>query len=203
MLWFGIIGFASFFSDAVQVAGNRCHGNVNYLISGQVLSIAVCCFEFSATILTAVRCFKLLQEVKGALEWRKTLAYFLLEQGILYTVTVSGFLIAATVLNFLYSEGVLRRLLSPLSLPISGMMTARFLLRLRRRDREAVIIPAKDIISQLEFASRSTSSLSTPVITSIVAEFGEDPERQRREIALVQSGTDHCSRISFMSDETN
>ncbi|KAM6502968.1 hypothetical protein JOM56_002945 [Amanita muscaria] len=167
--------------------------NRNFLIliaryrSGQVLAISVCCFESSATILTTVRCFKLLQEVKGALAWRKTLAYFILEQGILYTVTVSGFLIAATVLNFVCPEGVLRRLLSPLLLPISGMMTARFLLRLRRRDREAVMMPAKEDISRLEFASRS--SISTPGISSIVAEFGEDPERQRREIALVQSST--------------
>ncbi|KIL63833.1 hypothetical protein M378DRAFT_164023 [Amanita muscaria Koide BX008] len=90
-------------------------------------------------------------------------------------------------------EGVLRRLLSALSLPISGIMTARFLLRLRKRERGIVRMPAEEDTSRLEFASRP-SFRSTPGMSTVVAEFGEDPVRQRREIALVQSGTSDSRR---------
>ncbi|KAM6492262.1 hypothetical protein JOM56_011986 [Amanita muscaria] len=155
--------------------------------SDTVLSLVVCCFEFSATLLAIIRSARTLRDLKGVNGWDDSYSYFLLKQGILYTMTVSGFLIAATCLNFLYSESLERRILNALSLPICGIMTARFLLCLRKRDRDEGTQGSQDgeELGQLQF-SRS----SPTVLSSIISEFGEDLVRQQQEIASVSKGND-------------
>ncbi|KIL65289.1 hypothetical protein M378DRAFT_536872 [Amanita muscaria Koide BX008] len=149
--------------------------------SGTVLSIVVCCFEFSATLLAIIRSARTLRDLKGTDGWDDSHSYFLLKQGILYTATVFGFLMAATCLNFLYSESLERRILNALSLPICGIMTARFLLCLRKRDRDQDTQGSQDgeeiELGQLQFARSSPTSNS-----DIISEFWEDLVRQQREI---------------------
>ncbi|TFK42150.1 hypothetical protein BDQ12DRAFT_663395 [Crucibulum laeve] len=57
------------------------------------------------------------------------LFYLILEQGTLYFAAVSGFTITALVLN--YKAPAVQRLLNAYAMPISCLLTARFLLHLR------------------------------------------------------------------------
>ncbi|KAM6488953.1 hypothetical protein JOM56_015589, partial [Amanita muscaria] len=139
LVWFVSLGLACFISDVVHVAGNRCHGQPLYPF---------------ATLLAIIRSARTLRDLKGTDGWDNSYSYFLLKQGILYTTTVSGFLIAATCLNFLYSESLERRILNALSLPICGIMTARFLLCLRKRNRDQETQGSQngEELGQLQFA---------------------------------------------------
>jgi hypothetical protein len=102
---------------------------------------------------------------------RKTsFTHFVVDQGILYTAAVSGFTIGATVLDFRFSGVFLQRLLNALTLPISGVMTARFLLQLRKMDKETAVNgdPGEQVLSDLVFQHSGSSS-------SFMAGLGEDP----------------------------
>ncbi|KAM6488954.1 hypothetical protein JOM56_015590 [Amanita muscaria] len=158
------------------------------IIGDMVLSVVVCCFEFSATFLTVKRSVRTLRDLKGVDGWDQSLYYLILKQAILYTATVSGFLIASTCLNFLYPGRIERRILNALTLPICGIMTARFLLFLRKRDRYQDTQGSQDgeELSQLQFARNSTTMDSV-----IISEFGEDLMWQQREIASMNQENDN------------
>ncbi|KAF8625996.1 hypothetical protein AX17_006719 [Amanita inopinata Kibby_2008] len=158
-----------------QFLGN-IWSNAGNVIAGKVLSILVCLFEFSATVLTTIRCIKSLKISGSVKDQRGGFFYILLEQGILYFCLVSGFTVGATVLNFVFQDGFfLQRLLNALTLPISGMMTARFLLHLKKwEEKRSVGQPYSRKVTDIRFHHSARSTLSA-ISTSIVSEFGEDP----------------------------
>jgi len=175
-IWFATLGLICLVSDVVHVVGSRCQGNARFPLASKILSIVVCCIEFSSTGLTLLRCHQALRESGNAIRKRETIIYFLAQQGILYTAAVSGFTIGATVLNFCFSGGFLQRLLNALTLPVSGLMTARFILHLRKWD-ENTIQPrgsGEGGISPLEFQHSAQLSLSHAVST-FISDFGDDP----------------------------
>ncbi|KAK7685441.1 hypothetical protein QCA50_011304 [Cerrena zonata] len=117
-------------------------------------------FEYSAAILTTVRCIQELRLL--GMPWRehKTGLYYLIfEQGILYFSFISLLTTAAVILNFrapvrkrtryrfnkslshiifLTQSGFFQRLLNAMTLPLSGLLTARFLLHLHCLDGNVV-----------------------------------------------------------------
>ncbi|TFK34980.1 hypothetical protein BDQ12DRAFT_560233, partial [Crucibulum laeve] len=110
----------------LRVHLQNLHPRFNHTSAGGLLAIMMCCFESSSTALTTVRCIQALRVGGPMRTQRSGLAYLVLEQG----CVVSGFSIASMVLIF--PGEFLRRLLNSITLPLSGVMTARFLLHLRR-----------------------------------------------------------------------
>ncbi|KIL57909.1 hypothetical protein M378DRAFT_358529 [Amanita muscaria Koide BX008] len=85
LAWFVTLGSACFISHIVHVAGNRCYEPALYPLCDMVLSVVVCCFEFSATFLTVIRSVRTLRDLKGVDGWDQSLYYLILKQAILYT----------------------------------------------------------------------------------------------------------------------
>ncbi|KAH6891681.1 hypothetical protein BKA70DRAFT_845611 [Coprinopsis sp. MPI-PUGE-AT-0042] len=56
----------------------------------------------------------------------------MLVQGVYYIIPVCAFAIAQVVLHFRWKTGFLARLVSGIRLPLSGLLTARFMLQLRK-----------------------------------------------------------------------
>lgn len=129
------------------------------------------------------------------------------EQGMFYFCVVTLFTKAAVVLNFVSSRstvlyvyqdlqvapaGFFQRPLNALTLPLSGLLTARFLLRLRAWEHKQSTL--------MTSSNQRTSSNQIPSIEfrvlSVIDEFGEDPvsvaERRQSEgenVLEVQRGT--------------
>ncbi|KZV72530.1 hypothetical protein PENSPDRAFT_663670 [Peniophora sp. CONT] len=129
LLILGTLALAIFILDCIHVPGLRCHGSSPIQIANTLLSIFVCIFEGLATLLT------LAQTAQAALMRNRKpgqmLEALLAEQSVLYFALISGFTVGATVLNFKAPGGFFQRLLNAFTLPLSGLLTARFLLLLR------------------------------------------------------------------------
>ncbi|KAI0034807.1 hypothetical protein K488DRAFT_83649 [Vararia minispora EC-137] len=140
-------------------------------VTNTLLSVLVCAFEASATLLTLVRTLQTLHSASGAFETIKnTVTYLVAEQGILYFAFVSLFTVSSTVLNFRASGAFLQRLLNAFTLPVSGMLTARFILRLRAwPDRAAHGLQDGQEFELSAFVAHTRSN------ASIADEFGADP----------------------------
>ncbi|KAH6891679.1 hypothetical protein BKA70DRAFT_1571856 [Coprinopsis sp. MPI-PUGE-AT-0042] len=63
----------------------------------------------------------------------------ILAQGVYYIIAVFAFAIAQLVLNFQWKTGFLARLVNAIKLPLSGLLTARFMLHLRKDDHKTVL----------------------------------------------------------------
>ncbi|KAF8233733.1 hypothetical protein L208DRAFT_1554759 [Tricholoma matsutake] len=147
----------------------------------RLLGILMVVFEACSVILNT---FRTIQTLRIGGPWKSQkdgLIYLLLEHGaylanIRFSV-VMGFTTAALVLNF---GGFFQRLLNAFTLPISGMITARFLLHLRMWEANnsliASINPSRPI--PLEFAANSTERGTR----SLVDEFGEDPVQHAQQM---------------------
>ncbi|KAK0218205.1 hypothetical protein IW262DRAFT_1122811 [Armillaria fumosa] len=98
---------------------------------------------------------------------RQRLLYVIFEQGIFYFSVVTLFTTAAVVLN---SAGFPRRLLNALLLPLSGLLTARFLLQLRAWEhKQSALVTGSD--------RRTVSNAIPPIefrVLSVIDDFGED-----------------------------
>ncbi|KAK0203046.1 hypothetical protein DFS33DRAFT_953318 [Desarmillaria ectypa] len=102
---------------------------------------------------------------------RQRLIYVIFEQGIFYFSVVTLITTAAVVLNSTAPAGFFRRLLNALLLPLSGLLTARFLLRLRAWSyRQSALVTGSD----RQTAPNVIPPIEFPVL-SVIDEFGEDP----------------------------
>ncbi|KAF5379996.1 hypothetical protein D9615_006278 [Tricholomella constricta] len=163
-------------------------------------------FEISSAGLTTLRSIQALN-VGGP--WRtqkKGFMYLLFEQGILYFCVVTIFTVASLALNVEIPGGFLQRLLNAYTLPLSGLMTARFLLHLRKWESKHVGFQsanggggAREETTTMDFTSnanyyRTGTTTGTGIgtgigtgtgghlstIDSYIDEFGEDPVRRAR-----------------------
>ncbi|KAI0788238.1 hypothetical protein C8Q74DRAFT_1366994 [Fomes fomentarius] len=170
-----------------------------------LLSILVCVFEASATLLTFFRSMQALKFGGGPLALRKhTLDYLIVEQGVLYFGLVSVFTVGATVLNFKASGGFPQRLLNAITLPLSGLLTARFLLRIRAYGNNPNALTVGDATTQelSSFAATSNAGAEPRFrhpgsgLSSLADEFGEDP------VAMMSRAVDSAATAhSTASDE--
>ncbi|KIK50765.1 hypothetical protein GYMLUDRAFT_252668 [Collybiopsis luxurians FD-317 M1] len=135
--------------------------------ANDLLSILMTVFEFSSAILNSVRCVQALKACKQSCEEQKEgLQFLLFEQGIFYFGIISLLTAAAVILNFLAPSGFFQRLLNALTLPLSGFLTARFLLHLREWEY-------RQTHQDSELAEAATH-LSFRVPTMLSSEFGSD-----------------------------
>ncbi|EGN97622.1 hypothetical protein SERLA73DRAFT_161580 [Serpula lacrymans var. lacrymans S7.3] len=115
-------------------------------ISNTSLSILVCIFECTATVITIVRCMQALQMLKknGRRPQESNIMYFMLKEGLLYFCGVFIFTFTAVVLNFEEPTGFFGSLLNALTLPISGLLSARLLLHLRAWSQRHLVSLSRD-----------------------------------------------------------
>ncbi|KAJ3839436.1 hypothetical protein F5878DRAFT_616502 [Lentinula raphanica] len=169
------IGIICIGLDIAHVPGLRCTGPSSIPIANDLLSILTVVFEFSSAILISVRCvqtfkyrtFCASEPIKGF--WDLTF-----QQGILYFSFMSVFTTTSVILNFQRAPaGFYQRLLNALTLPLSGLLTSRFILHLRK---------CEDNLSTLErLAVETVNSVAmnrdnAGLLSSIVEpQFGWDP----------------------------
>ncbi|KAJ7103967.1 hypothetical protein B0H15DRAFT_766269, partial [Mycena belliarum] len=187
LVYMSLVGVACIALDISHVPGLRCVGSSSLpipVLAPEMLSILMVIFESSSAFLTAVRCivaFRAGGGIKG-----QGLMFLLFEQGLLYFCTISVFTTAAVVLNYVCRcPGFFQRLPNAFTLPLSCILTARFILYLRKWDAEQVSGGVNSrageatSVSVVEFraASRSGAGSAAGVLSSIVAidDFGPDP----------------------------
>ncbi|KAL1741736.1 hypothetical protein HDZ31DRAFT_66651 [Schizophyllum fasciatum] len=100
----------------------------------KALSIMVVVFEFMSTFLMLIRCFPAVRKqnrMRAGGVFQRPLLVAIFQQGLLYYCAVSLFTVTALILNYAAPKGFFQRLLNAFTLPISGLLTARFILHLR------------------------------------------------------------------------
>ncbi|KAL5479118.1 hypothetical protein ACEPAI_2406 [Sanghuangporus weigelae] len=131
----GSLGLTCIILDIMHVPGLNCiSGTTDRIMficysEAGLLAILMCVFEFLAAILTIARC---IQERRMGGSWKMDGRSFLAmisEQGTIYYCIISVFTTAAVVLSF--TGSFFQRLPNAFNLPVSCLLTARFLLQLR------------------------------------------------------------------------
>ncbi|KAJ7441294.1 hypothetical protein B0H11DRAFT_2096420 [Mycena galericulata] len=166
LAYMGVVGFACVVLDIMHIPGTRCVGSS----TPEMLSIMVVIFESSSAFLTTVKCVIAFRR-GGLANQRHGVLFVIFEQGSCRAFVISIFTTAGVILNY---AGFFQRLLDAFTLPLSCLLTARFILFLRKWDAaqvEQTLIRGPTTI--LEF--RSTTRVG--VLSSLVAldDFAMDP----------------------------
>ncbi|KAJ4470100.1 hypothetical protein J3R30DRAFT_1225101 [Lentinula aciculospora] len=151
-------------------------------VTNDLLSILMVIFEYSSAILNSIRCIQAFKaHGKSLKEQKEGFQFLLFEQGIFYFGIVSLFTTAAVILNFQAPSGFFQRLLNALTLPLSGLLTARLLLHMREWEFEHSTAAMESVHgahhggqghSNTNFSFRAASVALSTVMTS---DFGSDP----------------------------
>ncbi|KAH7904440.1 hypothetical protein BJ138DRAFT_1019153, partial [Hygrophoropsis aurantiaca] len=130
----GSLGVLCIAFDFWHVSGVSCSGPTppDIQVANTLLSITVCVFECIGTAITSIRCLQALRVQKKLKQgYKNSIMFLMLKEGIMYFCGVFAFTFTAVVLNFEEPSGFFGRLLNALTLPISGLLSARLLLHLR------------------------------------------------------------------------
>ncbi|KAF9000993.1 hypothetical protein BDQ17DRAFT_1492782, partial [Cyathus striatus] len=153
-----------------------CTGSTTNLLSAFTVI-----FEVLLTVFTTFRSIQALRVGGPWKNQRDGLVFMILEQGLLYFIFVTGFTTAALVLTYAAPPGsLLQRLLNGLTIPISGLMTARFLLHLREWEERRSAVSGDSVhtstkLETLRFAHTARPRKERSVLYSLTDDFGEDP----------------------------
>ncbi|KAL1726344.1 hypothetical protein EV714DRAFT_219549 [Schizophyllum commune] len=153
-------------------------------LGDKALSIMVVVFEFISTALMAYRCFPAVREqrrMRAAGAFQRPLLVAVFQQGrlilpvallpadgqvgLFYYCAVSLFTVTALILNYAAPKGFFQRLLNAFTLPISGLLTARFILHLRTIAGQDVIKshvePDESVVmSRMDFNDQNATQAS-------------------------------------------
>ncbi|KAF8156564.1 hypothetical protein B0H34DRAFT_709679 [Crassisporium funariophilum] len=196
---FGSLGLLVIILSAMHVPYVACNGSRGKPPSPGLLSIFTVVYEVLSALFNTVRSYQALRVGGSWKTQRQGLTYLVMEQGLLYFGFVTAFSIASLILNnvrLLFAAGsFLQRLLNALTLPLSGMMTARFLLHLREWEYKSTHSvhdgSHHENYGGAPIQFKRTERNSTH--WSITDEFGEDPvlraERNLGVIPASRSGT--------------
>ncbi|TFK33950.1 hypothetical protein BDQ12DRAFT_637022 [Crucibulum laeve] len=178
LLW--ILGLLVIILATLHVPYIHCKGSADKPIVVDLLSIFTVVFEVFATVCAT---FRTIQAINATGSWKAQhngIMFLILEQGLLYFGFVTLFTTAALILNFTGSPtSFIKKLLNALTIPISGLMTARFLLHLRKWEKKQSPTMLTDPIisgTPTEFATPA-SYPDMGSSSSFVDEFGRDPLR--------------------------
>ncbi|KAJ6599764.1 hypothetical protein DFH09DRAFT_1021200 [Mycena vulgaris] len=171
--YMGIIGLTCIALDITHVPGLRCVGSSSLPLAPELLSIFMVIFEASSAVLITWRCVMAFRAGGGVERQRHGVMFILFEQGILYFSTITIITTAAVILNYRAPAGFLQRLLNAFILPLSGILTARFILYLREWETtQGATKGGATEVSAVEFRESRTGVISTIVA---VQDFGVDP----------------------------
>ncbi|KAF8909677.1 hypothetical protein CPB84DRAFT_1765163 [Gymnopilus junonius] len=135
-------------------------------------------YEFLSTFLATLRIWQAYR-ISGL---QTGLMALIFREGILYFCSVSMATVAAFILLLMSEGSFFQRLLNALTLPMSGFLTARFLLHLRRWKARSTG-EEDNFLEQQQMPLVTDDPVKDASSKSIVDEFGEDPvfrERKRQ-----------------------
>jgi len=122
---------------AVNVRTVTCRIHESTTITENTLTALMVFYELLTAVLNSIKCYQTLREIGPRGFERGTLQYIIFEQGLTYCFVVTGLTIGSLVLlNAAEHGSSFKRLLNCLTLPISGLLTARFILHLRAHDEK-------------------------------------------------------------------
>jgi len=134
-------------------------------IATDMLCVLTVVYEILATVLLAFGCHRNMQAVGSLKEQKGGLMTLMLREGLLYSLFVTSFTGSAMILNYTAPLGSFwQRLLNALTIPISGLMAARFLLHVREwQDRSAGGTESSDqsLNEPFNFSDPSTAAIQT------------------------------------------
>ncbi|KAJ3789787.1 hypothetical protein GGU10DRAFT_342362 [Lentinula aff. detonsa] len=164
-IWIICIGL-----DIAHVPGLRCVGSSSIPIANDLLSILMVVFEFSSAILISIRCIQTIKDRSSCSKSIKGFWDLTFQQGILYFSFMSVFTTTSVILDFRAPAGFYQRLLNALTLPLSGVLTSRFILHLRKCEHNL------SALERVAVETVNTTAINGDLLTSIIEpQFGWDP----------------------------
>ncbi|GLB44998.1 hypothetical protein LshimejAT787_1900760 [Lyophyllum shimeji] len=133
-VYLGTIGLMIFILDVIgadRTVISLMHFSSPHSV-GRLLTIMMCVFEISTVGLTTTRSIQSLNVDRPWWKQERSYTYIIFEQGVLYFCVVTGLTVTSLALNIAIPGGFFQRLLDAYTFPLSGLMTARFFLHLRR-----------------------------------------------------------------------
>lgn len=203
LIYLGLIGAACIALDIMHVPGLRCVGSSSNPLANLLLSILMVIFEYSSAILTITRSLMAFR-IGGRKQHAKGLMNLIFEQGVLYFSIISLFTTAAVILNVEAPAGFFQRLLNAFTLPLSGLLTARFLLHIRAYEHARSLSTQTQTGASHHHAAGTLASFRAAaggVMSSMVDQFGDDPvEAAQREAQAEASGVTTTAAASNSTD---
>ncbi|KAJ6586040.1 hypothetical protein B0H19DRAFT_924499, partial [Mycena capillaripes] len=201
LAYMGVLGLACVALDIVEsnpvailmlmnfcpTVAPKVHLDPQPLPAPKMLSILVVIFESSSAFLTVLRCVMAFR-AGGPATRRRGLMFILFKQGKVTSIclTISIFTTAGVILNY---PGLLQRIPNAFTVPLSCVLTARFILLLRKWDEAQLSESDNDkksrVGSPMKFRTPPASQVSRPVLSNIVSvdDFGPDPVLQARRLS--------------------
>ncbi|TEB22173.1 hypothetical protein FA13DRAFT_1522574 [Coprinellus micaceus] len=176
----------------------------NFNVRG-ALAATMLFYEVTAWLLAVRRAWRTVREdVKFWDNPKQSLNYIIFSQGLIYISAVFLLSVCSLALNFEVNV-IFSRLLNSVKVPLSGLLTARFLIELRKWERSRTRFDSKNslpsydptVSANIHFANRPNSNASpqrpgatTGNGTSVIQELGRDigPKPRSMESLLEEQG---------------
>jgi len=171
--WLLFLGVGCVVANIVSVFSSKCDWQDSIPLAGLLFGILLGLFELSAAILTITRCVRALRAGGGWRAQKDGLFALILEQGTLYIIVVCIFTAVPYLVNFILHAPAIQRLLNAYPMPVTGLITARFLLYLREWEERLSMQQGEGgtITEQESIQFRPPRSVG---ISSFVDEFGRN-----------------------------
>ncbi|KAJ7600522.1 hypothetical protein C8J56DRAFT_1156876, partial [Mycena floridula] len=181
-----LLGVACMVSDIWHLPHLKCSGSSSLPI--EILGILMVIFEFISAFLTTFRSFQAFKVGGAWRDQRNGILFLIFEQGLWYFCVMFVLTIASVILNIRGKSGLLQSLLNAHLLPLSCLLTARFLLHLREweDDHAGQVNPLGNPLSTVEFQTGSTGT----IFLSVMDEFGRDPVQSAVLARNLESSSD-------------
>ncbi|KAJ4470094.1 hypothetical protein J3R30DRAFT_3538155 [Lentinula aciculospora] len=194
-----MLGVATVLTDAIFVPRQSCENTKGNTATVDIVrSLLTIVFETLSATLIFIRSFQAYKS-GGLYSSEHGFTYILMQEGAVYFCVVSLFTVATFVLKLCTKSQYLHDLLNAFTLPLSGLLTARFLLHLRAwnktRCTTVSCATALDIDSQNDSHVSSISSTGIQLGSATASnnsethwmsttEFGEDPMLETKRTFL-------------------
>ncbi|KAK1220546.1 hypothetical protein PQX77_016686 [Marasmius sp. AFHP31] len=198
LAYLAALGLATVITDAMHVPVQQCVNSRSTPVLLSIHSVSLLrslltiVFETSSALLITVRTVRSFRAYGPWKSDKKNIMYLIFEEGLVYFGLISFFTVATFILKLRPPAGPYRDILNAFTLPLSGILTARFILDLKgwnSKDQEEELSrlePPREYNHSPRQAQGIPSwpppRLDPPFLFTHVAEFGEDPEVTARRL---------------------
>ncbi|KAH9487229.1 hypothetical protein JR316_0001298 [Psilocybe cubensis] len=184
--------------DAMHIKYVVCVGSPKNGSPEEFMAISVVVYEVLAAIFTVFRGWQALRIRVDITSGKDRLEYLVVQQGKCTYCFVSLFTMSTLIMLHVAPSGsFLQRLFNALTLPVSGMMTARFILHLREWEHSRTMASMGTAIDSIEFQIPRLSTVAhASVCSERTSESSSLDEEREDDIAEVP----RSSRTSLYSD---
>ncbi|KAF5310420.1 hypothetical protein D9611_012249 [Ephemerocybe angulata] len=140
----------------IRAPFNKCTGPIKFQWLRGGLSACMLFYEVLAFLLAAFRAWRTVRDdMKLWNNKRLSLSYVIFSQGLIYISAVLALSVMTLFLNFRV-KFFLSRMFSSLKLPLSGFLTARFLIQLRKWERRKTHVDSLNTLPTVDIVATST-----------------------------------------------